>query len=248
MKTISTAFTRPRTSSGVTSGRIVERRTTLTRSNAPASASASNESHIARERPKTTMQAPKPATTMNSVGPRAAPDREPRDRERGGERAHGRSRAEEPEPDRPDLEDVLREHGQERDRAAEENGEEVERDGAEEDARPANEAHAGEHLADVHRALGHRLAPLAQSEHACRARPARGRSRPRRRTRRRSRTGRRRAPGPLTSESWKPIDRCAIAFTRISCGTSEGVSARPEAAPNALPVPVRNASAKNGQT
>ena len=69
MKTISTAFTRPRTSSGVTSGRIVERRTTLTRSKAPPKASASMDSHIWRERPKTTMHAPKPATTTNSVGP-----------------------------------------------------------------------------------------------------------------------------------------------------------------------------------
>ena len=34
----------------------------------------------------------------------------------------------------------------------------------------------------------------------------------------------------------------------MSSGTSDGVSARPEAAPKALPVPVRNASAKNGQT
>jgi hypothetical protein len=49
MKTISTAFTRPPSSSGVTRGRIVERRTTLTRSNAPPSASASMESHISRE-------------------------------------------------------------------------------------------------------------------------------------------------------------------------------------------------------
>ena len=69
MKTISTAFTRPRSSSGVTSGRIVERRTTLTMSNAAPSASASIESHIVRESPKTTMHTPKPATTTNSFGP-----------------------------------------------------------------------------------------------------------------------------------------------------------------------------------
>ena len=58
MKTISTAFTRPRRSSGVTSGRIVWRRTTLTMSTAPPTARASSESHIVCERPKTTIVTP----------------------------------------------------------------------------------------------------------------------------------------------------------------------------------------------
>ena len=47
--------------------RIVERSTMLTRSNAPAAASASIESHISRESPKTTIEAPKPATTVNRI-------------------------------------------------------------------------------------------------------------------------------------------------------------------------------------
>ena len=58
MNTISTAFTRPRSSSGVTSGRIVWRRTTLTMSTAPPAASASSDSHIVCERPKTTIVTP----------------------------------------------------------------------------------------------------------------------------------------------------------------------------------------------
>ena len=39
--------------------------------------------------------------------------------------------AQQPEPGRPDVEDVLREHGQQRDGAAEQDGEQVERDRAE---------------------------------------------------------------------------------------------------------------------
>ena len=58
MNTISTAFTRPRSSSGVTSGRIVCRRTTLTMSAPPPTASARSESHIVVERPKTTIVTP----------------------------------------------------------------------------------------------------------------------------------------------------------------------------------------------
>ena len=58
MKTISTAVTLPRSSSGVTSGRIVWRRTTLTMSTAPPAASARSDSHIVSERPKTIIVTP----------------------------------------------------------------------------------------------------------------------------------------------------------------------------------------------
>ena len=58
MKTISTAVTRPRSSSGVTSGRIVWRRTTLTMSTAPPAASASSESQTVSESPKTIIVTP----------------------------------------------------------------------------------------------------------------------------------------------------------------------------------------------
>ena len=68
---------------------------------------------------------------------------------------------------RPHLEDVLREHGQQRDCAPEENGEEVERDGAQEHARPADQAYAGQHLADIHGAFVHRRrAPCEGETHA----------------------------------------------------------------------------------
>ncbi len=69
MKTISTAFTRPRSSSGVTSGRIVERRTTLTMSTAPPTARATIESANERERPNTIIDTPNDPTASRSVLP-----------------------------------------------------------------------------------------------------------------------------------------------------------------------------------
>ncbi len=156
MKTISTAVTRPRNSSGVTSGRIVERRTTLTVSNADPSASASMESHIVRERPKTIMQTPNPATTTNNFGPACLWIGYRAMNRRAQERAHRGSRAEEAEPRRADLEDVLREDRQKRHRAAEQHREEIERDRAEENVRPPDQSHAGEHLAETGRATRHR--------------------------------------------------------------------------------------------
>ena len=94
MKTISTAFTRPRSSSGVTSGRIVERRTTLTRSKPPASASASIESHISRESPNTTMHAPNAGDDQEQRAPRSPPDRATGEEERRREGSHCRARSE----------------------------------------------------------------------------------------------------------------------------------------------------------
>jgi hypothetical protein len=69
MNTLSTALTRPRTEFGVTGGRMVARSTTLTMSTAPPTPSASMESHISLDNPKTTMLAPKAATDVNKIGP-----------------------------------------------------------------------------------------------------------------------------------------------------------------------------------
>ena len=54
--------------------------------------------------------------------------------------------------------------------------------------------------------------------------------------------------GPTTADPWNAIERWASALTRISSGTSDGVSDRPAGAPIALPTPCMNASTKNGQT
>ena len=237
MKTISTAFTRPRSSSGVTSGRIVERRTTLTMSNAAAEREREHrEPHRARE-PEDDHADAEAGDDDEERRPGVAPNRVAGDRERREERADRRRRAQEPETGRPDLEDVLREDRQQRDGAAEEHGEEIERDRAEEDVRPTDEANAGEHLVEPDRALGRGLAPAAQREHAPERDERRARSRRRRRARAGSRRGCPPIAGPTTAESWNAIDRCASALTRISCGTSDGVSARPAGAPIALPTP-----------
>ncbi len=112
------------------------------------------------------MHAPKPATTTNIVGPARRSDRVARDRERGDERADRRRSAQEPETGRPDLEDVLREDRQQRDRAAEEDGEEIERDRAEQHLRPPDETDAGENLVHPGSTFGRRLAAAAQGQHA----------------------------------------------------------------------------------
>ena len=72
----------------------------------------------------------------------------------------------EPEPRRPDLEDVLREDRKQRDRTAEEHREEIERDRAEQNVRAADEANAGEHLVQAESSFGRGHAPAAQREHA----------------------------------------------------------------------------------
>ncbi len=69
MNTISIAFTRPRSESGVTSGAIVDRSTMLAMSTPPLTASATIESQSERESPKTTIATPKAPTTSSSVRP-----------------------------------------------------------------------------------------------------------------------------------------------------------------------------------
>ena len=50
----------------------------------------------------------------------------------------------------------------------------------------------------------------------------------------------------MITDAWNTIDRRASARTRISRGTSDGVSAREAGAPSADATPVPNASTKNG--
>ena len=69
MKTMLTAFTRPRRPSGVESWMRVERATWLTWSAMPATASASTESGKERESPKTAAAAPKARTAKSNARP-----------------------------------------------------------------------------------------------------------------------------------------------------------------------------------
>ena len=69
MKTILTALTRPRISSGVPSCTSVCRTITLTMSQAPTAISAAIDSTTLRESPKTIVKRPKPATHDNIAAP-----------------------------------------------------------------------------------------------------------------------------------------------------------------------------------
>ena len=100
-----------------------------------------------------------------------------------------------PRPGRPDVEDVLGEDGQQRDRAAEQDGEEVERDGAEQHRRAADEPDAAEHAREVGR---RRHRPNRARRGGAATRRGRGPTAPpppRRRAPSASRTAGRRSPG-----------------------------------------------------
>ena len=85
--------------------------------------------------------------------------------ERRDERADSGGGAQETETRRPDLEDVLREDREQRDGSAEQHGEEIERDGAEQDVRAPDEPNPREHLVEPDRRLRRRLAPASQRHH-----------------------------------------------------------------------------------
>ena len=144
MKTISTALTRPRSMSGVASAVIVARMFMLIMSAKPLTARATIESANECESPKTIMLAPKTATTINSFRPARRPSGRRVSMMPGGKRADRRRAAQDAEPDRPHLEDVAGEERQQRDGAAEQHRDEVERDRAEQHRRPADEPQSGE--------------------------------------------------------------------------------------------------------
>ena len=83
------------------------------------------------------MHAPKTITTPISVAPAAPGQRAAHEHHAGHHRARGRRAAQHAEPDRPGVQDRLREHRQQRDRPAEQHREEVEQDRAEQDLRVA---------------------------------------------------------------------------------------------------------------
>ncbi len=148
MKTISTAPTRPRSSFGVTSATVVERMFTLNMSTKPATASATSVSGSHAEAPQTTCIAPKRTTTTISVGPAARRSGRRATSKRGGERTHRGRGAQHAEPRRPDVEDVAGEDRQQGDPTAEEDGEEIERDRAEQHLRAPDEADAADEAGD----------------------------------------------------------------------------------------------------
>ena len=195
MNTISTALTRPRSSSGVTSGRIVWRRTTLTMSTPPPTASARSESHIASREPEHDHRDAVGGDHGQQRPSRTTAHGPARHDDRGDERADGGRGTEHAEPRRPDLEHVTGEHRQEGDRAAEEHGEQIERDRAEEHGRPPDEPDAAEDAREVGRAARRRPRGRCAARGPRRGRRPRNPPRPRRRAPGGSRRAARRAPG-----------------------------------------------------
>ena len=139
MKTISTAFTRPRSSFGVTRATVVARMFTLYMSAKPATASPTRVSGSQVDNPQTTVAIPKIATATINVDPPGRPERPARKNHGRRERAERRRGAQHAETDRACVEDLPRVHRQQRDAAAEEDGEEVEADRTEQHARAEHE-------------------------------------------------------------------------------------------------------------
>ncbi len=158
MNTISTAPTRPRSSFGVTSATVVERMFMLIMSTKPLTASAASESGRERERPKTTMHSAEDGDDHDQRRPRReaeGPAREDHTGDQGARRGRG---AQDAETERADMEDRSREDGQQRGGAAEEHGEQVERDRPEQHPRPQHEADAGDEAVQAGRRVAGELA------------------------------------------------------------------------------------------
>ena len=126
------------------SATVVERMFMLIMSAKPLTASATSESTNQCERPNTTMLTPNSGDDAQQRPPRVVAQRPPDEEDPGEERADGGSAAQDAEALRADVEDRAREHRQQRDGAAEQHGEQVERDRAQDHRRVADEADAGE--------------------------------------------------------------------------------------------------------
>ena len=251
MNTPSTAFTRPRTSFGVARATVVERMFIENMSTKPLTARAAKESGNQRESPNTIMLAPKIPTGEQQRSARPAAERLAREHDSGGERADGGRAPQHAQPERAGVQDRAGVEGEQGDRAAEQHGEQVEADRAEDDRRRADEADAEQ------QALERRAAPWAgridafglrhrERDHGrgeqqdCADRVHELRAAPRR--------GGRRSPARRRSPTWPATDRIASAPASSSVGTISGVSDRPAGAPIALAAPVSAASTTYGQS
>ena len=131
MNTISTAVTRPRMASGVASGTTVLRTKTLTRSAAPRMASAaSDRAKFCRQREDDGGEAEDGDREIQRAA-HAALQREIGEHDRHDDGADRRRRAQDTEADGADLQDVLGEDGKQRGDAAQQHGEQIQADGAE---------------------------------------------------------------------------------------------------------------------
>ena len=147
MKTFSTASTRPRRSAGVTSGTSVTRMNTLTASAPDSTAIATNATAKLVVAPSTIVPTPNTADGDEQHAPDVAGDRAPGERDRRDRAADAAGGPQPAQPDGADAEPLLGDGGQQRDRAAEQHGEQVERDRAEQHGLVADEAQPLERVA-----------------------------------------------------------------------------------------------------
>ena len=143
MNTISTALTRAAEASGVASAVIIERMFMLIMSAKPPTARGQERERERAREPEDDHAGPEDGDDDQELAPRHPAQRPARQRDPGQQRADRRSAAQEAEPHGADVEDVAREHRQQRHGAAE-HGDEVERDRAEQHRRPPHEAEPGE--------------------------------------------------------------------------------------------------------
>ena len=163
MNTESTALTRPRIASGVSSWIIVWRTTTLTMSAAPVTHSAASDSANEVDRPKTSVARPNTAIAAEQLGAGVARDRPARQHDRHRQRAQRRRAAQQAQAPGADVQDVLGEDRQQRHRAAEQHREQVERDRAQHHLVLPHVAHAGEQRVQAHR-LARRRGGVADAQ------------------------------------------------------------------------------------
>ena len=131
--------------------------TTLMLSSAPHSTSSATDSGNDVDSPNPTVAAPNSATTINSTLPRPMPRRDPPADQRHRDRADRLRRAQDAVADRPDVEHVLRDRGQEGRHPGEQHREHVERERGQEQRRLEDEPQADPPVAARRRGTGHGL-------------------------------------------------------------------------------------------
>ena len=145
-------------------------------------------------------------------------------------RADRRRAAQDAEADRPGVQHRLGEHRQQRDRAAEQHGEQVEQDRAQQDRRVADEADAAEQrlqaAAAAATAARLRRGGTRSDAGAGERQRRTARARRRRRARARRRTAGRRSRGRRSSVIWFATERTVIACGSSARSTSIAGSAR----------------------
>ncbi len=131
MKSEFTALTRPRISSGVRSCTSELRTTTLTVSDAPMTQQRDDgQRDVGREREDDRCATPKTATAADHLGPDILPQRPAASTMRHGERTDGRWGAQQAKPPGAGMQDIARQHRQQRRGAAQQYREEIERNRA----------------------------------------------------------------------------------------------------------------------